>query len=178
MLRKSNMWLTPACVDGFDKQEFFFLPQEQQEQLAGLVGRFRQITSTVPPGGPATREQEDQALPMFLEIIQLLEFDRYGDAEAFRLGRQIENRIAAFRPPSLVDLRFNTGLDHSGDPAIWIWAILSDESTDDDSKFFQTTEQVRNLLDAAARELAPERWPYVRFRTVSEQTEILEAQPA
>jgi hypothetical protein len=55
----------------------------------------------------------------------MLEFDRYGDAEAYRPGKQIERALHISRPPELAELRFNSGIDHSGDPALWIWAFLS-----------------------------------------------------
>src|SRR5262249_23325800 len=96
-----------------------------------------------------------------------------GDAEAFRLGKQIENVIQRHRPTELAELRFQTGLDNTGDPAIWIWAILTEEATRDDERFFQASERVRKLLDAAARTVTPERWHYIRSRTVVEQNEIM-----
>ena len=45
-----------------------------------------------------------------------MEFDRYGDAEAYRIGKQIERALEGRRPPELAELRFNTGTDNTGDP--------------------------------------------------------------
>jgi hypothetical protein len=117
----------------------------------------------------------ERALPLFRDIVQSLGFDRYGDAEAFRLGKLIERGIAPRRPSELAELRFNTGLDHSGDPALWIWAFLSDEVSETDARFLETAQTLQGLLHSAARRVAPDRWPYISFRSMAEQLESLEA---
>jgi hypothetical protein len=165
-------------VAGYHEADFDFLPEAERQRLTRLVEDFRQVASEVDPAGPASKEQVERALPLFRDIIALLEFDRFGDAEAFRLGKPIEQLIQRHRPAELADLRFQTGLDHTSDPAIWIWAILTDETATDEERFFQTSERVRKLLDGAARTVAPERWPYIRFRTVTEQAEIMAEAPA
>ena len=101
----------------------------------------------------------------------MLEFDRYGDAEAFQAGKRVEGLIAPHRPKELEELRFQTGEDHSGDPAIWIWAIITQEP-DPLPSFVRTTKTIRALLEAASREAAPELWPYIQFRTVGEVAEL------
>lgn len=172
-LRGLDLWLTPKCVEGFDEADFFFLPEPDRKNLANWVSRFREIASTVPPNAPATKKQVDEALPLFLKIIEALDFHRYGDAEAYVLGKQIENLIQLYRPTELADLRFKTGRDHTGDPGIWIWAILEDRS---DPEFRQNSKAIHALLETASRKIAPERWPYVGVRAVSEQDEIVGVQ--
>jgi len=174
VLRRANIWLTPACVRGFNEEDFFFLSEPERRELTVNVSRFREVASKVPNTGPATKEQTDAALPAFLTIIAALGFDRYADAEAYRLGKQIENLIQSARPLELVEIRFETGLDNTRDPAIWIWAILADATASDDV-FPEITNKTRRLLESASRSVAPDRWPYVRFRIVSEQNEIMEA---
>jgi hypothetical protein len=175
MLRTTDPWLTPEAVAGFDEKDFSFLPDDERGRLAGLVAAFRGVAETVSPTGPAPRDAVERALPLFRDIVQSLEFDRYGDAEAFRLGKLLEREIAPRRPPELAELRFNTGLDHSGDPALRIWAFLSDEASDTDEHFLETAQTLRNLLDSAARRVAPDRWPYISFRSLAEQLEPVEA---
>jgi hypothetical protein len=175
-LRLSDVWLTPQSVEGYSEADFSFLPETERRQLTQLVESFRQIAITVPPDERATPQQVEQALPLFRDLVAALEFDRYGDAEAYRLGKLIENGIRGRRPAELAELRFNTGLDQTGDPGLWIWAILTDDTLVDEDQFFAQTERVRKRLDAVARSLEPSRWPYVRFRTVSEQAELTEAQ--
>lgn len=175
MLRTTDPWLTPEVVAGFDERDFSFLPDDERGHLARLVADFRAVAETVSPTGPAPRDAVERALPLFRDIVRSLEFDRYGDAEAFRLGKLIERGIAPRRPPELAELRFNTGLDHSGDPALWIWAFLSDEVSDTDARFLETAQTLRDLLHSAARRVAPDRWPYISFRSLAEQLESLEA---
>jgi hypothetical protein len=175
MLRSTDPWLTPEVVAGFDEKDFSFLPDDERGRLARLVADFRAVAETVRPTGPAPRDAVERALPLFRDIVQSLEFDRYGDAEAFRLGKLIEREIAPHRPSELAELRFNTGLDHSGDPALWIWAFLSDEASDTDEHFLEAAQTLRDLLRSTARRVAPDRWPYISFRSLAEQLEPVEA---
>jgi hypothetical protein len=173
-LRATTLWLTPRVVAGFDEAEFEFLPEGERRKLSHLVKEFREVAGQVPPTAPADKDLVAKALPLFRDLVGMLAFDRYGDAEAYRLGKQIERAIADRRPPELAELRFNTGADSTGDPAIWIWAILKDEAAAK-PVFAQTTRSIRELLSEAAAEAAPDLWPYVRFRTVAEQAELLGA---
>lgn len=172
VLRRATLWLTPSVVAGFNEADFAFLPDSERKRLAELVAGFRQVASQVPPTAPANEDQIERALPLFREIIGLLEFHRFGDDEAYRIGKQIERAIEAHRPRELVELRFNTGTDNTADPAIWIWAFLSDEKEDD---FLRRARAVRPLLDWASRTVAPDLLPYISFRSVGEQAELAEA---
>lgn len=126
-LRNAVMWLTPSSVSGFDENDFPFLPEAERSELSACVAEFRRVARQVPPTGPAAPEQIEQALPPFLRIVELLEFDRFGNAEAFRIGKQVERRIEPIRPPELEELRFDARSDHAGDPGLWIWVHLADD---------------------------------------------------
>lgn len=171
LLQGATLWLTPSVVAGFNEADFTFLPEVERTKLTRLVNAFRGVAAQVPPAAPASDEQIEQARPLLRDIVALLEFDRFGDAEAYRIGKQIESAIASWRPRELVELRFNTGWDSTSDPAIWIWAFLSDEKEDD---FLNRAGELRPLLDAAARAAAPDRLPYVSFRSIAEQAELAE----
>lgn len=167
ILRADTLWLSPRAVRGFQEADFHFLPQPEREQLARLVKTFLEVASEVTRAKPATDDQVHRALPLFRDIVGLLEFDRYGDAEAYQLGKQIEQQIAPHRPAELAELRFNTGLDNTGDPGVWIWAFLSD---DEDATVLARAKAVRPLLDEASRAVAPDLFPYINFRMLSEQS--------
>ena len=109
-----------------------------------------------------------------MEIVRTLEFDRFGDDEAYRIGKQLENVIRDHRPPELAELRFNTGRDSAGDPAIWIWAILTDEAGED-KVFAKHAASIRQLLEDVERRIVPDRWPFVRFSTVGEEQDLQRA---
>ena len=170
-LRALPAWLNSKCAEGFNPDEFSFLPEANRKKLASLVRRVREVASKVPLFATATPEQVDRAVPPFLEIIAMLEFQRYADADAYIWGKQIERFIVPYRPPILADLRFETGLDHTSDPGIWIWMIVTDAAVEV-PEFRTNTNFIRRLLDTASRAVAPERWPYIRLRTVAEQAEI------
>ena len=61
--------------------------------------------------------------------------------------------------------------DSAGDPAIWLWAFLSDEATATDALLVETGRRVRPILRAAARAAAPDHYPYILFRGISERVE-------
>lgn len=174
-LRSAPVWLTPASVDGFHEEDFSFLPDEERSRLANLVRRFQQLAAQVSPNAPAAEETIEQAEPIFQQIVEMLEFDRYADDEAYRIGKQIEQAIKPHRPAELAELRFvESGLDSTGDPALWIWVILTDRAAETPG-FESKATAIRKLLESSARQVAPERWPYVRIRTESEQAELAEA---
>ncbi len=170
-LRASDRWLTPKSVEGFNVVDFSFLSQPEIDALTEQVRRFRKVAFQVPWDTAPTPEQVEQAIPSLVKIIEMLEFHRYGDAEAYRLGRQIENAIQSRRPPMLVELRFYTGPDSTGDPGLWIYSIL-EEGTVEEPAYWQKVKAIDRLLDSESRSVAPERWPYTHIRTVSEQAEI------
>jgi len=174
-LRRATLWLTPRAVEGFNEADFPFLPQEERERLAKLVNEFSEVAAQVSPTDAAPREVVDLALPLFREILQMLEFQRYGDAEAYRLGKQIEQKLQPHWPKEIAELRFNTGLDHTGDPALWIWVFLTEDVSKDDETFLRAAQWLPTILDAIARRVAPDRWPYLSFRPITEPAEALEA---
>jgi hypothetical protein len=174
-LQRATLWLTPRAVAGFNEADFKFLPDHEHEKLTQLVESFRRIASTISPTASAPDETVAKALPHFRDIVLMLEFDRYGDAEGYQLGKQIEQSIEPYRPKELAELRFNTGLDHSGEPAIWIWVFLTDAASVSDEQFLENVQRLRDILDPVARTVAPDRWPYLSFRSLAEQAETVEA---
>jgi hypothetical protein len=174
-LRSTTTWLTPGAVAGFDEGDFSFLTETERTHFTRLVRDFSAKISNLSPAAPTPRDVVERSLPLFREIVESLEFNRYGDPEAFRLGKMIEKKIASHRPPELADLRFNTGSDHSGDPALWIWVFLSAEVSGNDEEFLNAASNLREQLDPVARRVAPDRWPYISFRSLVEQSEPVEA---
>ncbi len=174
-LRGATLWLTPRAVEGFNEADFSFLPQEERALLAKRVKEFSELSAKVSPTDPAPREVVESALPPFLEILQVLDFRRYGDVEAYRLGKQIEQKLQPHWPKEIAELRFNTGLDHTGDPALWIWVFLSDEVSKNDDDFLNAAQRLRAIIDPIARRVEPDRWPYLSFRPITEPAEVVEA---
>lgn len=174
-LRGATLWLSPSAVAGFEEADFDFLPEEERGHLSDLVRQFREVARSVDPRGPASQEAVDQALPLFLGIVERLDFRRYEDPEAYRLGKLIEREIGDQRLPGLAELRFRTGRDQTGDPGLWIWAFLDDRTSEDDERFVATARQLWSELGAIARRVCPERFPYISFRSLAEESKPVEA---
>ena len=170
-LRSAPEWLTPRCVAGYDKGDFAFLAEVEQDELEKHVEEFRRIAWEIHPNVSPTEEQIERALPSLIAIVEMLEFDRYGDLDAYQIGKRIEREIEPERPSTLAELRFETGWDNTGDPSLWIWAVLTDKAAGK-KDFATNTRTIRELLTSAARTVDAKHWPYVRFRTVSEQVEL------
>jgi len=128
---------------------------------------------------PTTQADRDEAWPWLKKIIEFMEFDRYQDPDAFRLGKLIERELDEHgRPAEIERLEFKTDYDHTGDPGIWIWAYLSDAAVETDEAFRSNTRRIRPILDAVARKIAPDRWPYIAFRSIGELAYIEEVRRA
>ena len=130
-LASSDLWLAPDSVRGYDENDFQFLTQEERNRLTEAVGRFKRVAEAVNPRGPAPIERVEAARPAFQQIVEQLEFDRFGDAEAYRIGKEIELKMDRERPERLAELRFETGLDSTGDPGLWVWAFVSETGEHD-----------------------------------------------
>jgi len=167
LLRSAVVWLTPKSVEGFNPEDFDFLPLAERQDLIDSVNRFSDLARQVPPDKPATDQQIQQALSQFLRIVEILRPDRYADSEAFVIGKKVEQQLANHFPQSVSELRFETGEGASGELALWIWVILKDEAAKEDV-FHTNTRAIRELLRRTVKEIGIKHWPYVRFRTVSE----------
>jgi hypothetical protein len=168
ILRKRHDWLTPRAVQGYDPDDFEFLSVEERRDLEESVHRFLQVAEQVPATARASEAQVQAALPAFRRIMEILRPDKYADLDALIIGKRIEQFLRGRLPEWVKELVFETGNDAQGEPALWIWVEIDDDAAAEEV-FSQNTRSARNIVDAAARKLAAERWPYIRFRTTSEQ---------
>jgi hypothetical protein len=160
-------WLTLDTVAGFDGTGLGLMPPDQKRALNRSVRAFRSVAHQVTASKPATKVQIDKALRAFLQILDILRPDRYVDFEAFVIGNSIQADLDAL-PPWVRDYRFETGTDVGDEPAVWIWVIADDDAINP-SSYFDESEAVRRLLNAALRRCGFRRWAYIRFRLESEQ---------
>ncbi|MEX2560735.1 MAG: hypothetical protein WD403_12515 [Pirellulales bacterium] len=170
-LRSAAVWATPRAVEGFDHHEFQFLPSSEQESLRRSVEGFLNVVRHVPSNKPATNQQVRKALPAFKTIIEVLRPDRYADPDAFVIGKQVEQQAHPL-PSSVAELRFETGDDATGQPAIWVWVVFKDEAGQNVASL-TNVKHVRELLETAVRKLGVKHWPYVRFRTASDLSPLV-----
>jgi hypothetical protein len=163
-LRNAVPWLTPAAVEGFDSNDFSFLPSDEREELRSCVERFRQVAATVPVDGPATEEQIRAGGAAFNRILEILRPDKNPDVDALRASKILEN----LRFPEVVKLIWEFDTDAAGEPAIRVWVVLKDEVAERPA-YFEDAVRIRDQIDLALRRRGIQRWPYIHFRTASEQ---------
>lgn len=63
---------------------------------------------------------------------------------------------------------YELGSDSTDDPAVWIWVFVND-ATAQRADFTEMTTQIRRKIRDALSSAGIERWPYINFRTSSEQ---------
>jgi hypothetical protein len=91
---------------------------------------------------------------------------------------RIETVLGAIdRPPFVTEIRHALDTDAAGEPAIWVWVVLEDD-TADSAEFFERSEVVKSKIVQSLREAQIDRWPYVRFRGQSEQADLDRAEAA
>ena len=169
ILRKRHDWLTPRAVQGYDPDDFEFLSAEERRDLEESVHRFLQVADQVPATARASEAQVQAALPAFRRIVEILRPDKYADLDALVIGKRIEQYLRGRLPDWVRELVFETGNDAVlGEPALWIWVEVDDDAAAEDV-FHQNTRSVRDVLEPAVRKLATDRWPFIRFRSTSEQ---------
>lgn len=166
-LQDADVWLNSQSVGGFDERDFDFLNAEERKRLVECVRQFRSIASSVPKNTSPTPEQIAEAKPAFVEILKILRPDKYSDPDTMRIGKRIEEQVRGQLPDWVHDLRFETGNDHIGDPAVFIWAEI-DDSIPQRETYSRSVSPVRDLLEQTVRTSFEDLWPYIRFRSVSE----------
>lgn len=90
----------------------------------------------------------------------------------------LEQARVHFPPkPRVVGFRHRLGRDATGEPAVWVWVILANDTPNSlpHSSLAPLAEQIRSAIQGALKhgtQFQIEVVPYVRFRLKSEQDEI------
>ena len=74
-------------------------------------------------------------------------------------------------PDTIRDVSYRLDVDASGAPAVWIWVVIDDAAASS-RDFPAVAAGIRTAIRDALQKAGIERWPYVRFRTRSEQAEL------
>lgn len=173
-LQRTPAWLTPRSIRGFAIEDFKFLDDLERTKLANAVSRFQEIARQVPPNRPPSTDQVEMASKALLQILEVLQPERYADPEAFECGKRIERYLAGQLPATVSEIRFRTDDDFRGQPGLWIWVIFKDDF-ESDQAFLDQVDVLRRLLYSATNDLGIDRWPYTRFTKESELAEDVEA---
>jgi len=168
ILADSDSWLTHGSVKGYDPSDFEFLAEREQTELASGVEKYRPVNIKALNSGNVTQEEIVQAKAGLRQILEVIRPDKYADIDAFILGKKIENLVRDRLPDWVREMVFETGFDASGGPALWIWIEVEDQAARG-VDMFENFLMIRQELTEAGGQICPDRWVYVRMRTVSEQ---------
>lgn len=167
ILRRSTIWLTPRALDGFDVADYPDLDPKTRDRLVRAIERFQAVARRIDPKEPASDADLAEAGPAFAEILDILG----DDLEGF----SIYQALKAQRFPAYVrDYAIGLGEDSTGDPAAWIWLIVSDESRIDD--YIRDLPELRDTAKRALDRAREDRLLYLGFRAESEQREDIESE--
>ncbi|MBI3118971.1 MAG: hypothetical protein HYZ00_09820 [Candidatus Hydrogenedentes bacterium] len=76
-------------------------------------------------------------------------------------------------PESVLEVKTEFDADATGDPAVWLYVIVSDKEANS-RKFSQSSLDILEKLREAVQQTGVDRWPYIRFRSESEQATLSE----
>ncbi|MFO0958438.1 MAG: hypothetical protein U0800_13575 [Isosphaeraceae bacterium] len=171
ILNGAAIWLTPSIVRRYRRADFPELEPVIGERLESAVEEFREVADKVPPTGPATKSQIDRGRAAFDEIWKILK-PYCPDRDDFL---KIQQFLGKFPYPSyVITYDFEIGSDSTGDPALWIYLIVEDSMAEDANAMEQFRRLDQELHDAI-RDAGIARWPYINFRTATEQKDLLAA---
>jgi hypothetical protein len=177
-LASAAIWLTPSSVAGYDDSDFGFMDPRERAELREAVQGFLAVAQQVPPKTPASREQYEEGRRWFSKVLEIVRPDLCADAETFRASKVLRSVLGSpTKPDSVVDLDYHIGRDSTGDPAVWIWVIIPDEVAES-PRFFEITEELAQYFEVLLKHWDISFWPYIHFRTVSEQAELQTASPS
>lgn len=164
----ASYWLKPGGVWGYDPADFLFLSEAERSLLDEGVKEFRRAAESIPKGAMTTAEQYEEGEAGFRKILDVVRPDKYRDFDAFVIGKKIEGLVRDELPQWVREMTFEAKNDSIGDPALYI-SVLADDVAMADRVLRENSKFVDDLLTQAAREVCPDRWPYVWFQTVSGQ---------
>jgi hypothetical protein len=165
MFQYARMWLTPRSVEGFDPDEFAFLPDEHRAALQESVERFRSVVDRMPRKKPPKRELLEEgrvALRAILDLIHLLEFV---DAESFRTTVLLERELRGRLPHWVTGISCRSGLDLADDPAIWIQVDVTDAAVDK-KLIAKHWQKINDEIESAYRRIGGRRWVFYRYHSL------------
>ncbi|MGC9260542.1 MAG: hypothetical protein ACP5I8_10785 [Phycisphaerae bacterium] len=136
--------------------------------MDSAVKAFSRLVDGIRPDVPPTERQYEEGRKLLLKIAAIIDFDHYSDPDAFVAGKRIRRLVGNRMPAWVRDLRFDTGQDVSGDPALRIWVIADDKALPP-GKLREQTSIMRHILQDC---VGSDYWPYIRFQNTTEQASL------
>ena len=159
--RKIPLW--PIAVDGFDPSDFPDLAPEVREQLERDIKTVRDVATPL-AGLPAVLPAAgEKGLAAFVAILTTM--------QPYLAGFNVYAALKRQQFPDLVrDFAVKVGKDSTGDPSAWVWVVVDDREAGE--KLFPQVAGIRELVADTLYDAGINLYPYVRFRTETEQTEL------
>ena len=89
-------------------------------------------------------------------------------SEAEVIGEAVRK---ASLPDAVLGVSHRLDEDATGTPAVWVWVVVDDAAVAS-RNFSSVAAEIRDTIRDALQHAGVDRWPYVRFRTRSEEAEI------
>jgi len=169
-------WTTFGTLKGYDEKDFEFLTESERDRLTALVTQFNALAPALKKASYSTTPNQDkkqlaeltvQTRPLILDIVLLLEQDRYFSPDGLRYGKLVERELGSTLPERTFELRFLVGNDWSGDRSLWVWVMLplNIDTDEGERDFVQALSDLRQPISDACRSAVPELFAYISFRT-------------
>jgi len=181
LTERQEAWRPRGALKGYDEKDFDFLPSAARDRLTDLVARVNATAAELRELWYRFRSDADaeelfaERVPLgrlpLRDIILILEQDRYRTPDALRYGKLVEQEFGDTLPEGVVELRFESGPNSWGEPALRVWALLSDESTATDESLVKVGRHARAAIRAALTAAVPDCLAYISFRGISERVE-------
>ncbi len=167
-LEKSHNWLSPKIVRGYDESDIPFFSQEKRLEISENVRNFEKIAKEVKPKGSPNEDQVRSALPLLIDIAEEMEYDRFADPDAFRIGKTIE-ADPDFPHDEVIDARYRTTTSWNGHPTLRIMVYLPNS---DDEKFLERAERISRIIRELVVESGELFWPRINCRVESDLVDL------
>lgn len=89
-------------------------------------------------------------------------------SEAEVIGEAIKK---ASLPGTVLEVSHRLDVDATGTPAVWVWVVVDDAAAAS-GNFPSVAAEIRDAIRDVLQKAGIDRWPYVRFRTRSEEAEL------
>ena len=95
----------------------------------------------------------------------------YETASIEELLERLRNEGRFPAKPKIRRFEVEADYDHTGDPALFIWVLLEDDTPEEEQRWADVKPIEETIREAVFASGDP-RWPYVRFRTEAEHLEL------
>jgi hypothetical protein len=162
---RTAIWFTPKSVAGFDADDFPELSEFNRMALKNAVDEFLLAVDKVPATSLATSAQLADAMRCFEQLMQILEPYLAFPDEVAAIERALVMLLPL--PDWIVNWDFELHPDAGDVPAVY-FTFYVDEERAPKSELGRTASALTSKLREVLRVHGLDRWPYVRFRSITE----------